>query len=309
MVTYVFGHKNPDTDSVTSAIVYSNFLKSKGVDAKPIILSEINNETKFILEKWGVDTPELIPTLEAGSKIILVDHNERKQTIDNFEELEVVEVVDHHRFNFVTEGPVKIRADTVACTQTILNDVFKEAGYEIPETDSKLMVSAILSDTLLFKSPTTTDRDKVAVEEINKIAKIDDIESYAMDMFNAKSDLGDIPAKEVVQYDYKEFDFNGNKYAIGVLETTSPAYALGRKTEIIEAMKELQNETELKGILLSVIDIIEESNKTIIISENDKEMLLSLFDGSKEVEENVLDLGRVLSRKKEIAPKIDKFFA
>ncbi|MCW8966063.1 MAG: manganese-dependent inorganic pyrophosphatase [Candidatus Pacearchaeota archaeon] len=304
---YVFGHTKPDTDSVLSAILYANFLNEKGVQAKAIKLGEINNETKFILEKFGIEVPETIERLEENSEAILVDHNEEKQTISNIGELNIDTIIDHHRFDLKTEKPVNIRAEKLGSTCSILYKIFKENNYKISTKEACLILSGIISDTLYFRSPTTTEEDKRICEELKTISEIEDLEKYSLEMFNAKSDLGDIHAEKLVKMDYKEFEFNEEKYGVGVIETTNPDYVFSRKEEIVNALNKIKQEDGLKGILVSVIDILNEHNKTIVADEHEAEILRAVFQG-KEIEHNVYSLGSVLSRKKQIIPKLEKHF-
>ncbi len=307
MITYVFGHTKPDTDSILSAILYSNFLNKKNETSKAIKLGEINNETKFVLERFGLDIPETIEGLEENAKIVLVDHNESIQSIKGVENMEIEMIIDHHRFDLRTEKPVNIRAEKLGSTCSILYKILKEQDYEISKKEAGLIISGIISDTLFFRSPTTTDEDKKIVEELNKIAEIENLEKYSLEMFNAKSDLGDIEVEKLIKMDYKEFEFKGDKYGIGVIETTNPDYVFERKDEIVNALVDIKKREKLKGILVSVIDILNEHNKTIVADAYEAEILRAVF-GGKEVEHNVYSLGPVLSRKKQIVPKLEKHF-
>lgn len=302
---YVCGHKKPDTDSILSAILYSKFLKSKGEKAEAIKLGEINNETKFVLEKFSVDIPETKEELSKNSEIILVDHNENVQSINNIDELIIDSIIDHHRFDIRTEKPINIRAEKIGSTCSVLYKIFKEQNYEISKKEAGLLISGIISDTLYFRSPTSTDEDKKIMEKLNKIAEIKNLEKYSLEMFNAKSDLGDIEVEKIVKMDYKEFEFGGEKYGVGVIETTNPDYIFGRKEEIVEALNKIKKEEGLKGIMVSVIDILNEHNKTIVADEHEAEILRAVFQG-EEIEHNVYSLGPILSRKKQIVPKLDE---
>lgn len=305
MIKYVFGHKKPDTDSILSAILYSNFLNKKNTEAKAIKLGDINNETKFILEKFGIELPETVEELEKGSEVVLVDHNENIQSINNIEELKIDSIIDHHRFDIRVDVPINIRAEILGSTCSILYKIFKEQNYEISKDEAGLLISGIISDTLYFRSPTSTDEDKQIIEQLNKIAEIEDLEKYSLEMFGAKSDLGEMEIEKIVKMDYKEFEFKGKKYGIGVIETTNPDYIFGRKEEVVEALIEIKKKDGLKGIMVSVIDILNEHNKTIVADEHEAEILRAIFDG-KEIEHNVYSLGPVLSRKKQIVPKLEK---
>src|SRR5690606_18158125 len=190
--TLVFGHKNPDTDTITSAIVYAYLKQQLGVDAEAVRLGELNNETKYALEKFNFEAPRLIANVkDEAAQVILVDHNEFQQSADGIEEVQITEVIDHHRVaNFQTADPLYFRAEPVGCTATILNKLFKENNVEIPANIAGLMLSAIISDTLLFKSPTCTEQDVKAAEELATIANIDPAQ-YGLAMLKAGADLSD----------------------------------------------------------------------------------------------------------------------
>ena len=186
--TLIFGHKNPDTDSITSSLVMANLEKKLGNDAEACRLGNINKETEYVLNYLGIEAPELIETIEDGAKVILVDHNSPKESIDNLEKLNVLKVVDHHPLKLETSYPLFYRAEAVGCTETIMYKLYKENSIEIDKTIATLMVSAIISDTLLLKSPTTTDDDRKAVKELAEIAGINP-EVYGLEMLKAGTDL------------------------------------------------------------------------------------------------------------------------
>ncbi len=306
MVTYhIVGHKNPDTDAICSALVMQSYLQKQNIDARAYKLGELNNETKYVIESLGVETPQTINELEEGAKLILVDHNEVKQSIDNLNRYSIYQIIDHHKFSLDTPTPLYIRAEPIASTCSILYKMFKENNIEVSQDDAILMISAIVSDTLYFRSPTTTDKDKKIVKELNEIANIDNIEEYALEMFAAKSDLGEISAKELVKVDYKEFEFGGETFGVGVLETTNPDYAFNRTAEIKEALVQIQKEDELKGVMLSIVDILDEKNSTICSNEHLKLIVKEAF--LAEEKDDYLELGPIVSRKKQIVPKLKEF--
>lgn len=307
MTIYIFGHKNPDTDSIMSSIVHTNFLNSKGIKSTAVCLGNINNETKFVLDKFGIKVLKVISKLNAGSKVILMDHNESAQSIENLEELNIEEIIDHHKFNLKTDVPVNIRAEKLGSTCSVLYKILKEKDYSLSKEEAILLISGIISDTLFFRSPTSTEEDKKIVEELNKIAKIKNLEEYSMEMFEAKSNVSHLKAEELVKMDYKEYELNNKKYGIGVIETTSPKNILERKKEIINAIEKLKKKEELEGVLLSVIDILNEHNSTIVAGEHEAEILRAVFDG-KEIEHNLYSLGPIISRKKQIIPKLEEHF-
>lgn len=305
---YIFGHIKPDTDSVLSAILYKNFLKSKGEEVEDCMLGEMNNETKFVLEKFGVDSPKILEGLDEGDKIILVDHNESVHSIKGIENLEIDTIIDHHKFGVCTNGPVNIRAEKLGSTCSILYKIFKEQNYEISKEEAGLIISGIISDTLYFRSPTTTDEDKKIVEELKEKSGIENVEEYSLEMFKAKSDMGEMEIEKIIKMDYKEFEFGSEKYGIGLIETTNPEYIFGRKEEVVKALNDIKKKDGLKGILVSVIDILNEHNKTIVCDAHEAEILRAVFNG-EEIEHNVYSLGKVLSRKKQIVPHLEKHFS
>ena len=213
--TLIFGHKNPDTDSICSAIVYANLKTKLGMNVEAVRLGSLNKETEYVLNYAEVKVPRLIEKVEEGiQEVILVDHNEFQQSVDNIRDVKITEVIDHHRIaNFETNDPLYFRAEAVGCTATILNKMFKENGVEVSEKDALLLLSAIISDTLLFKSPTCTQEDIQAGEELAKIANVD-LEKYGLDMLKAGTDLSDKSIAELLAMDSKEFMMGPSKVEI-----------------------------------------------------------------------------------------------
>ena len=307
MVTkYIIGHKSPDTDTTCSSIVYSNYLNRKNIENKVCKLGELNNETKFILKKFNIKIPETKTELEEGSQIILMDHNEAKQSIDNRDKYKIIQIIDHHKFDFSTKEPLNIRAEAIGSTCSIIAKIFFEENIELTKEEASLLLSSIISDTLYFRSPTTTKEDIELAKKLNEIAKIEDLEKYSLEMFAAKSDLGDMDVEKLIRLDYKEFEFNGKKFGIGVMETTSPQYGIKRKNEIVEKLKEIKKNDKLDGIFLSIIDIINENNQTIFPDEEVGEILKKVYNAK--IENNIADLRRTISRKKQIVPKLEEFY-
>ena len=305
---YILWHKNPDTDSFCSALVYAQYLQDKGHDVQAIALGEPNNETKYIFEKWWINFPEIKTQLPESVEIYLVDHNEASQSIDQREKYIIKWVIDHHKVaDFSTWYPLMMRLEPVWCTCTILAEIFQENNY-IPWKDiASLMVSAIVSDTLYFKSPTTTERDKKAFQWVLWFTDIEDAEMYSLEMFDAKSKLSHLSAKEVVTMEYKTFDFYGTSVGIWVLETTNPKYALERKDELLQAIKQIKQETWLHYLLLCIVDILQEETVVFVASDNEKEIVEQVFGAS--VENNLANIWPLVSRKKQIVPPIDKYFS
>ena len=194
--TFIFGHKNPDTDSITSSLVMANLETALGNDVKACRLGNINKETEYVLNHLGVEAPELIESLENGSNVILVDHNNPKESLENVENLNVKKVVDHHAVVLTTGYPLYYRAEPVGCTQTVLYKLYQEKNVKIDKKIAGLMLSAIVSDTLLFKSPTCTDTDRAVAKELAKIAELD-VDTYGLDMLKAGTDLSSFKVEEL----------------------------------------------------------------------------------------------------------------
>ncbi|GAA0523432.1 manganese-dependent inorganic pyrophosphatase [Deinococcus depolymerans] len=306
----VFGHLNPDTDAITAALVYARLLARQGLDAQAFRLGELNFETAFVLREAGVDAPALLPELPAGAAVALVDHNESAQSAPNLANLNVTRVVDHHKLgDLSTAQPPYLRFEPVGCTGTILLKLHREAGLSVEPLDARLMLSAILSDTLHFRSPTTTQDDRDAAAFLAPVAGIEDVEAYALAMFAAKSDLGDTPAEALLRMDYKVFPFGepAQQWGIGVIETTNPAYVFGRQAELLAAMDQVKAQDSLSGVLLSVVDILNETNRTLVLSATEGKVLSEAFGVT--VDGPVADLGGRISRKKQIVPTLEGYFA
>ena len=308
---HVFGHTNPDTDAITAALVYANLLNRQGVEAQAFRLGELNFETQFVLKALELEAPPLLSALQAGTEVALVDHNESAQSTANLSELSVQRVGDHHKLgDLTTANPPYLRFAPVVCTGTLLLKLHREANLSVEARDAKLMLSAILSDTLHFRSPTTTQDDRDAVDFLAPIAGIQNVEEYALAMFAAKSDLGDTPAETLLKMDYKVFPFGDparpQEWGLGVIETTNPAYVFGRQAELLAAMDKAKAEDGLAGVLLSVVDILNETNRTLVLSATEEKVLHEAFGAV--TQDHVADLGNRISRKKQLVPTLEKYF-
>jgi len=303
----VIGHKIPDTDCTLAAILLADYLNKKwNYSAKAYVQWKLNKETEYILELLNINTPEIATSFPAWTSVALVDHNEEFQTLDNLAELNLEYLIDHHKIDFSTSNPVNIRMEKLCSTCSVIYKMYKEQGFEITKELWKIMLAGILSDSLLFKSATTTKEDVEIAKNLQEITWISDLEAFAMPMFDAKSDLWDMPAEELIKYDYKEFQFNSTKAGIGTLETTNPSYALNRKDEILKAMQNIKEKEHLSFILLSVVDIIWEKNTSIVLDWDDSRIIEDVF--KSKVENNLVDLKRRLSRKKQIVPDLTEYF-
>ena len=300
----IFGHKNPDTDTICSAMVKEILNKKRGCKkSKAVRLGNVNKETQYALNYLGMETPELIEKIEEGQEVILVDHNEFNQSVEGIEKAKILEVVDHHRIsNFETSEPLYYTARPFGCTSTILFEEFKASGIEIEKTEAILMASAIISDTLLLKSPTTTDYDRKALEELGKIAGIN-IAEYGLEMLKAGTDLDDFSAEELINLDAKSLDKDGTKFVIAQVNTVSIEDVLKRQNELEEAIKNAIAEKGLSLFVLAITDILN-SNSEIIALGTKTDAVEKAFD--KKLENNRAFLEGVVSRKKQLLPFIDK---
>ena len=298
----VFGHKSPDTDSICSTLAMANLqTKLRGEEVIPCRLGELNEETKYALKYFEVEAPKFIEKVEEGQNVILVDHNEFSQSVDGIENAKIIAVVDHHRINnFQTSEPLFYYAQPVGCTATILLELFKTNNIEIEPKIAGLMLSAIISDTLLLKSPTTTDKDKKAVEELAKIANVD-ISKYGLDMLKAGTDLDKYTEDELIRLDAKCIEKEEIKYIIAQVNTVSIPDVLKRKAKIEE---EMNKEILAKGLSLFVFvitDIVNSNSVAIVLGDRTE-----LISKSYEINNDIAIMPGVVSRKKQILPLIEK---
>ena len=219
---YIFGHKNPDTDSICSSLVLEILDKKNGwKDTEARRLGNVNKETQYVLNYLGIEAPKLLEKVEEGQGVELVDHNEFNQSVEGIEKAKIWSVIDHHRIaNFETSEPLYYTAKPYGCTCTILFEEFKRLGHEIDKKEAILMASSIISDTLLLKSPTTTEYDKKALAELEKIAGIN-VNEYGLEMLKAGTDLDDFSANELINLDAKNLDKDGTKFVIAQVNAVS----------------------------------------------------------------------------------------
>lgn len=298
----VFGHKNPDTDTITSAIVYAYLKNAVGVEAEAVRLGEVNNETKFALEKFGFEAPRLIENVaNEAKKVILVDHNEKQQSADGIESVQVTEVIDHHRIaNFETSDPLYYRAEPVGCTATILNKIYKEKGVEIPANIAGLMLSAIVSDTLLFKSPTCTEEDVAAARELEKIARVN-VEEYGLAMLKAGADLSDKSLEDLLSLDAKEFGMGEYKVVIAQVNAVDVNDVMDRQEELEKLITREIEQKELDLFFFVVTDILNNDSVALALGK-----VASKAEAAFGVtfENNTALLKGVVSRKKQVVPAL-----
>ena len=298
----VFGHKSPDTDTICSSIVMADLqTKIRGEKVVPCRLGEINEETKFALKKFNAEEPKLIEKVEEGQRVILVDHNEFSQSVEGIENAKIEAVVDHHRINnFETAEPLFYYAQPVGCTSTILFELYKANNIEIPAQMAGLMLSAIISDTLLLKSPTTTEKDKKALAELAKIADID-VNIYGLDMLKAGTNLDKYTEDELIRLDAKKIEKEDIKYVIAQVNTVSIPDVLKRKAKIEQ---EINKEILAKGLSLFVFvitDIVNSNSEAIVLGDR-----VDAISKAYEVNDNIAVMPGVVSRKKQVLPLVEK---
>ncbi|BBM46762.1 inorganic diphosphatase [Leptotrichia wadei] len=302
MSILVFGHKNPDTDTICSAIAYAELKNKLGKDVKAVRLGEINEETKYALNYFKVEKPELVENV-AGREIILVDHNERTQTADGFEEAKVLELIDHHRIsNFNVDEPLYARVEPVGCTATIILKLFKENGLTPSKETAGLMLSAIISDTLLFKSPTCTQCDAKAGKELAEIAGVD-LKEYGLEMLKAGTALGDKSEAELLNMDMKIFEIDGVKIGVAQVNTVNEAEVLERKEKLLAEIDNIIAKEGLKFFMLAITNILT-NDSAALISGDGNDVVEKAF--GEKVDSNLVTLKGVVSRKKQIIPPLTK---
>ncbi|CAM3221723.1 manganese-dependent inorganic pyrophosphatase [Filibacter tadaridae] len=297
---FVTGHKNPDTDSIASAISYAYLKQQIGMNAEAVRIGVVNNETAYALEYFGFEAPRLIEKAAPEvAEIILVDHNEKQQSVDDFDDVRVIEVVDHHRIaNFETNDPLYYRAEPVGCTATILNKLYKEHNVEIPKNIAGLMLSALISDSLLFKSPTFTEQDRVAADEMATLAGVDALE-YGLDMLKAGADLSNKTLEDLVKLDAKEFAINEAKVEIAQVNAIDVNDVMKRQPELENLLYRVIAEKGLDLFLFVVTDIL--NNDSIVLAlGKEADRASAAFDVT--LVNNTATLKGVVSRKKQIVP-------
>lgn len=295
MSLLVFGHKSPDTDSICSSLAMTNLKKSLGVDAVACCLGELRKEAEFVLNYFGVEAPKRIDSVKEGDECCLVDHNEYGQSVDGLENATIVEIVDHHKLGGMsTSTPLSVTLKPWGCTNTILYFMYKENNVEIPKSIAGLMLSAILSDTLIFRSPTTTDFDVEAGKALAEIAGVD-YEKYGMEMFKAGTSLDGYTVEEIVNMDFKAFDMGGKKVGIGQVMTLDIDAVMEKKDEFLNYI----NGTDFDMLYLAVTDIIKEGS--YLIYKSPDEVVAKAFN--VEPGQGVFVEGLV-SRKKQLVPNL-----
>lgn len=305
--TLIFGHKNPDTDTICSALAYADLKKKLGANAEPARLGVVNKETQFALDYFNVNAPQLIEKVSEDVKdVILVDHNEFQQSVENIQDVRIAEVIDHHRVsNFETKEPLYFRAEPVGCTATILNKMYKENGAALPKDIAGLLLSAIISDSLLLKSPTCTKEDIDAAYELADITGVN-LESYGLDMLKAGADLSDKSVSELLTMDAKEFNMNDSKVEVAQVNAVDIGQVYEKQADIEAEIEKIMQEKGLKLFLFVVTDIL--NNDSEVLAMGDAQSHVERAFGET-LANNRAFLKGVVSRKKQIVTKLTEEFS
>lgn len=299
--TYILGHKNPDTDSIVSAICYSRLKKIKGEETVAARCGKTNTETEFVLNRFNLESPRLLEDA-TGKRIVLVDHNEYSQAVDGLRDADIVEVLDHHRIGDVqTSGPIDFHVEPVGSTSTLVAGRFMDSDVEMKEGTKGALLSGILSDTVLFRSPTSTERDEEQARRLADDLGLD-VEEYGKKMFREKSKLGDKQPEEIVLGDFKEYEMGGGTVGIGQVETVTPGEVLDRQEEIVEAMERIVDERDYTFLLFLVTDLLNENSEAFFVGDKQEAFEEAL---DVKLENRTVFLGGVLSRKKQVVPPLE----
>ena len=304
MSTLVFGHKSPDTDSTGSPILWAWYMNDvKGGDAEAVLLGEPNTEAAFMLKKWNLPKPRIISDVDEGQACVIVDTNNPAELPENINNADVQAIIDHHKLvgGLETKGPIDITVRPLACTATIMVDLMGDDATKMPEAMKGAALTCILSDTLEFRSPTTTEHDR---DVANKLAADLGVAvgDYAAEMFAAKSDVSEFSDAELIRMDSKEYEVSGTKFRVSVLETTAPGMVLDRKDSLMASMKDVAAEDGVDEVLLFVVDILNEEATLLVPNDVVKTVAEKSFDAT--VAGDTVVLPGVMSRKKQIIPNL-----
>ncbi|NIY95823.1 manganese-dependent inorganic pyrophosphatase [Salipiger sp. HF18] len=304
MTTLVFGHKSPDTDSTGSPIVWAWYLNEvKGEAAKPALLGEPNTEAAFMLSHWGLEKPEIISDVAEGAPVVIVDTNNPAELPASINAADITAIIDHHKLvgGLETKGPIDITVRPLACTATIMVDLMGDDAAKMPEAIKGAALTCILSDTLEFRSPTTTAHDKAVAEKLAADLGVN-ISEFASKMFAAKSDVSAFSDAELIRMDSKEYAVEGTKFRVSVLETTAPEIPLDRKASLMESFKTVAAEDGVDEVLLFVVDIIKEEATLLVPNDLVKTVAEKSFGAT--VSGDTVVLPGIMSRKKQIIPNL-----
>lgn len=296
----VFGHKSPDTDTIASAMAAADLLAQQGLDTEAVAQGKPNQETQYALDHFGLQT---LPIIDKATteEVVLVDHNEAAQSVDNLADVTVYGIYDHHKFNFQNATPLYITAKPWGSVSTILYYEYLKAGLTIPAKIAGMLVSGLISDTLLLKSPTTTDVDRAALPELAKMAGIDDVDAYGLAMLKAGTDLSSKSDEDLLEGDAKSFTMGDHDFRIGQVNTVDIDEVLKRQADLEKAMKA----SGYENFLLVITDILNSNSKALYLGDTATAIEKAF---GKKLDDNVIDLPGVVSRKKQVVPPLQKQF-
>ena len=304
MTTLVFGHKSPDTDSTGAPLLWAWYLNEvRGIAAEPVLLGAPNTEAEFLLTHWNLPRPRVIADVDAGQPCVVVDTNNPAELPAGINDADVQAIIDHHKLvgGLETKGPIEITIRPLACTATLMIHLMGEDAEKLPDWAKGTALTCILSDTLEFRSPTTTDHDREVAERLAADLDID-IAEYAAQMFAAKSDVSAFSDAELLRMDSKEYEVAGTKFRVSVLETTAPALVLDRKASLMDSMTAIAAEDGVDQVLLFVVDILNEEATLLVPNELVGRLAAKSFGA--EVSGDTVVLPGVMSRKKQIIPNL-----
>ena len=304
MTTLVFGHKSPDTDSTGSPIIWAWYLNEvKGGNAEAVLLGEPNTEAAFVLKKWDLPKPRIISSVDADQPVIIVDTNNPAELPDNINDADIQAIIDHHKLvgGLETKGPINITIRPLACTATIMQNLMGDNAAKMPDWVKGTMLSCILSDTLEFRSPTTTEQDKALAEKLAAELKLD-LSAYAAELFAAKSDVSAFSDAELIRMDSKEYAVGNTKFRVSVLEPTAPNMPLDRKASLMASMGDVAKEDGVDEVLLFVVDILKEEATLLVPNDTVKSVAEKSFGAT--VSGDTVVLPGIMSRKKQIIPNL-----
>jgi manganese-dependent inorganic pyrophosphatase len=304
MSVQVFGHKSPDTDSTGSAIIWAWYLNEiKGISAQARLLGEPNTEAAFVLNCWSLEKPEILTELANDTQVVIVDTNNPAELPENINSADITAIIDHHKLvgGLETKGPIDITMRSLACTATVMYDLMGQDADRMPQAIKGVVLSCILSDTLEFRSPTTTNHDRDIANKLASDLGVD-IPSYACEMFEAKSDISAFSDAELLRMDSKNYAVGHTKFRVSVLETTAPKVVLDRKDSLMESMRDVANQDGIDQVLLFVIDILRQEATFLIPNDLVKAVAQNSF--GVDVSGDTVVLPGIMSRKKQIIPNL-----
>ncbi|EPT8104235.1 TPA: manganese-dependent inorganic pyrophosphatase [Streptococcus pyogenes] len=304
----VFGHQNPDTDAIASSYAF-DYLSQKafGLDTEVVALGTPNEETAFALDYFGVEAPRVVESAKAqgSEQVILTDHNEFQQSIADIREVEVYGVVDHHRVaNFETANPLYMRVEPVGSASSIVYRMFKENGIEVSKAIAGMLLSGLISDTLLLKSPTTHVSDHLVAEELAELAEVN-LEDYGMALLKAGTNLASKSEVELIGIDAKTFELNGNAVRVAQVNTVDISEVLERQEAIEAAIKDAMAAEGYSDFVLMITDIVNSNSEILAIGAN-MDKVEAAFNFT--LDNNHAFLAGAVSRKKQVVPQLTESF-